>query len=139
MRRLPLLLGLSGLFMLTACSDLGDDPEDVGGPMVPLPETVSFADDIQPIFDVNCVFCHGDGGNAGLDLRSGSSHANLVGVTATESPLSRIEPGEPLNSWLYLKITGQQNVGTMMPPTGSLAADLMDLVRTWIEEGALDN
>ena len=138
MRRTRLFLVLVGLSVLIACSDLGDDPEDGGGPMNPPPEAVSFADDIQPIFDANCVVCHGDGGNAGLDLRSGQSYTNLVGIKATESDLSRIEPGEPMNSWLYLKLTGQQDVGTMMPPSGSLDADLTDLVRTWIEEGALD-
>jgi mono/diheme cytochrome c family protein len=138
MRRTRLFLVLLGLSVLVACSDLGDDPADGGGPMDPPSEAVSFTDDIQPIFDANCVVCHGDGGNAGLDLRSGQSYTNLVGIKATESDLSRIEPGEPMNSWLYLKLTGQQDVGTMMPPTGFLDADLTDLVRTWIEEGALD-
>jgi len=138
MHHTRLILAVLGLPVLVACSDLGDDPGDGGGPMNPPPETVNFVEDVQPIFDANCVGCHGDGGNAGLDLRSGLSYTNLVGITATESSLSRVEPGEPMNSWLYLKLTGQQDVGTVMPPSGSLDADLTDLVRTWIEEGALD-
>jgi mono/diheme cytochrome c family protein len=136
------LLVLIGLALIAGCADYGDDPADGGGPTDPpgAPETtVSFADDVQPIFDTNCVGCHGDGGNAGLDLRSGPSYTNLVQIPATESALNRVERDEPLQSWLYLKMTGQQNVGTEMPPGGPLDATVTDVVRTWIEEGAQDN
>ena len=136
--RLRLLLIVLPVGLLVGCSDYGDDPT-AGGPVAPPSETVSFASDVQPIFDASCVGCHGDGGNAGLDLRSGRSYANLVGNPATESGLARIEPGEPENSWLYLKITGQQTVGDQMPPGSPLNTDTTDRIRTWIEEGALDN
>ncbi len=136
MRRvLCLLVTVSAL---AGCSDYGDDPADTG-PVDPPSETVSFATDVQPIFDNNCVGCHGDGGNAGLDLRSGLSYTNLVQNPSTESALARVEPDLPMQSWLYLKLTGQQNFGTEMPPGSLLDADTTDLVRTWIEEGALDN
>ena len=140
--RMRKLLGIMALAVLAGCSDYGDDPMDGGGPTDPPdpPEpTVSYADDVQPIFDANCVGCHGDGGNAGLDLRPGLSYANLYEVQSTESALNRVEPEEPMLSWLYLKLTGQQNVGTEMPPGSLLDADTRELVRTWIEEGALDN
>jgi hypothetical protein len=127
-------------FVSGGCADLGDDPGSPAGPMEPPPgPTVSFATDIQPVFDASCVGCHGAGGNAGLDLRPGQSHGNLVGVAATESTLNRIEPGQPEQSWLYLKITAQQDVGDPMPPSGGLPQATSDLVRTWIEEGAEDN
>ncbi|HOX24385.1 MAG TPA: hypothetical protein PLL30_01350 [Candidatus Krumholzibacteria bacterium] len=135
------LAALFACLSLVGCGDFGDEPAAAHDrdPVGPPPETVSFAADVQPIFDGNCVGCHGEGGNAGLDLRAGSSLANLVGVIATESSLARIEPGDPSASWLYLKLTGQQNVGVSMPPGDPLSADLTELVRTWIEEGALDN
>ncbi|MEZ4388155.1 MAG: hypothetical protein R3D98_11365 [Candidatus Krumholzibacteriia bacterium] len=129
------------LVLFTACGDLGDDPvAPDDGPSQPPPATVSFATDIQPVFDARCVDCHGLGGFAGLDLRPGLSLPDLVGITATESALVRVAPGDPDNSWLYLKIAGQQNVGDRMPLGGDpLPADTIGLVRTWIAEGALDN
>ena len=132
------LLTVLPVALLAGCSDYGDDPT-TEGPMEPPAATVSYASDVQPIYDANCVGCHGDGGNAGLDLRPGLSFTNLVRIPSTESGLARIEPGEPENSWLYLKITGQQSFGDQMPPGSPLSADMTDLVRTWIEEGALDN
>jgi mono/diheme cytochrome c family protein len=125
---------------LVGCGDLGDEPDDrdPGGGLVDPPTTVSYIADIQPILDSTCVGCHGVGGNAGLDLRSGVSRGNLVNVPSTESDLDLVEPGSPEQSWLYLKLTGQQTVGTEMPPGGSIGAGV-DLVRTWIEEDAADN
>ena len=136
-RRLIRLLPL--LALVAGCSDFGDEPTDNGGPMEPPAPTVSFAADVQPIFDGQCVGCHGQDGFAGLDLRAAGSHANLVGVPASESSLLLVEPDAPAQSWLYLKLTGQQNVGDFMPPTGLLDATITEVVRTWIEEGALDN
>ncbi len=124
--------------VLAGCSDMGEKVDD--GPLAPPPDTVSFVTDIQPIFDLHCVGCHGLDGFAGLDLRSGFSHANLVGVTATEIDMPRVDPGEPQTSWLYLKLTGAQTVGDPMPAGGfPLPEATVDLVEQWITEGALDN
>jgi len=125
------------MLAMAGCSDFGDDSQATG-PTQP-PATTSLASDIQPIFDNNCIGCHGAGGQAGLDLRSGQSHGNLVGVTSTESALSLVEAGLPAQSWLFLKLTGQHDVGDAMPPGGSVGAANLDLVESWITEGALDN
>jgi mono/diheme cytochrome c family protein len=132
------LMFTAAVVMLAGCSDQGDDPVDEGGPLDP-PTAVSFADDIQPIFDASCAGCHGVGGAAGLNLTAGASYAQLVGVEAAESDLNRVEPGEPNQSWLYLKITGNQDVGDSMPPSGLLPSASRDLVRDWIADGAPDN
>jgi len=142
MRAARRLLAWFALPLCAACGDFGDGPATPRGtddPEDPPPATASFSVSIQPIFDAHCIGCHGAGGNAGLDLRAGASRAHLVGVTASESPLARVEPGEPDASWLYLKLTDQQNVGSAMPPGDPLSPDLTESVRTWIEEGALDN
>lgn len=130
-------LSFATTLILGGCSDLGDPVENV----VPAPPiTVSFASDIQPIFDANCTGCHGSGGFAGLDLRAGFSHASLVDVTATEIDLPRVDPGDPTNSWLYRKLTGTQTVGDPMPYGAfPLPAASVALVEQWILEGALDN
>ena len=84
-RKFGLVLAMLGLsaFLLTACSDQGTDPAspDPGGEITP----ASFALEIQPIFDQNCLDCHGAGGNAGLDLRPDFAYDNLVGVAAQAS------------------------------------------------------
>jgi hypothetical protein len=133
------LLPAAGVLLaLAGCADLGEKVDD--GPLQPPPDTVSFATDIQPIFDLNCIGCHGLGGNAGLDLRDGFSHASLVGVTATEINMPRVDPGQPQTSWLYLKLTGTQTSGDPMPAGGfPLPEATVALVEQWIVEGALDN
>jgi mono/diheme cytochrome c family protein len=139
-RPFPLLVILLGVLLAAGCSDQGSDPADEGGPTDPPDDGVSFASDVQPIFDASCVGCHGPGGNAGLDLSAGASWANLVDVPSAETQLLRVHPSEPDSSWLYLKMTGAHDgVGSVMPPSGPLPTATLDLVRTWIEEGALDN
>ena len=134
-----LLLLAVAVAMLAGCSDQGDDPADEGGPLDP-PAAVSYADDIQPIFNANCIGCHAAGSAAvGLELSAGGSYDQLVGVQAVESDLDRVEPGQPEQSWLYLKITGAHDVGDVMPPSGLLPSTSRDLVRDWIADGAPDN
>lgn len=128
--------------LLAGCGDYGAEPitpgdGNSGGD--PPAATVSFAAAIQPLFDAHCIGCHGEAGNAGLDLRAGASRGHLVGVTATESSLARIQPGDPAASWLYRKISAQQDVGSAMPPGDPLGGADVELVRVWIAEGALDN
>lgn len=125
---------LGFLVLLGGCSDEGEDPVNPGNGG---DDPVSFAAQIQPIFDANCVGCHGQGGNAGLDLRSGVSRANLVSVDAQASAGQRVVPGDARSSVLYLRLTGD-GLGTM-PPGGSLDATTLELVRRWIDEGAADN
>jgi hypothetical protein len=119
--------------MLNGCSDHGD-PVAAGGTSTD-PEPVSFATEVQPIFEAGCVGCHGAGGNAGLDLRAGFSHANLVSVAAMGGG-TLVEAGDSAASVLYQRLTG---VGGIMPPTGALPAAEVEIVATWIDEGALDN
>lgn len=103
--------------------------------------TVSFANDIQPIFDTNCTSCHvGTVGNGGLDLTPGSSYGHLVGVPSPgRGGLLLVKPRDPTNSVLYGKITGTR-FGTRMPFGGApLGLGDIDNIRTWILEGALNN
>jgi mono/diheme cytochrome c family protein len=120
----------------TGCSDQGRDPTgpaDGDGN-----ETlVSFAQQIQPVFDQNCVGCHGAGGNAGLDLRPDLSHGHLVGVAAQASAGTLVVAGDAAGSVLYQRLTGD-GLG-IMPPDGALNTTTLDLVRQWIDEGAADN
>jgi len=121
--------------LLAGCSDLGG-PVDGGPPSEP---TVSFAADLQPVFDAHCIGCHGASGLAGMDLRDGQSRANLVNVPSTSYDLPRVTPGDPERSILYLKLSGAPGVGDRMPQGGSLDAATIERFRIWIAEGARDN
>ena len=122
--------------VLAGCTDHGAAPEPAAPPG---PAPVSFAAEIQPIFDANCILCHGAGGNGGLDLRAPGSRGNLVGAASATYTGVRVQPGEPDDSILYLKLSGAAGVGDRMPPTGALPAPTLELVRRWIAEGATDN
>jgi Ca2+-binding RTX toxin-like protein len=101
--------------------------------------TVSFVDDIQPIFTNRCIQCHSGGGAPmGLRLDAANSYANLVNVPSTEVPaLMRVEPGDPDNSYLIQKLEGNAAVGAQMPFGGPyLTQRTIDDVRLWITEGA---
>ena len=117
------------------CSDHGD-PLGVENPP-PGNDPVSYATDIQPIFDANCIGCHGAGGNGGLDLRNGLSHANLVEVAANTSSGILVVAGDAASSVLRQRMGGTL-VG-VMPPGGSLQASVLELVTEWIDDGAMNN
>jgi hypothetical protein len=112
-------------------------------PPEPVPD-VSFAMDIQPIFNANCS-CHLFEASGGLSLAEGQSYANLVGVPSSQVPsLNRVQPGDPDNSYLFMKQIGAPSiVGDRMPldyPTFfDQNPDLLELERQWILGGALDN
>jgi len=104
------------------------------------PFTVSFAGQLQPIFNSRCTSCHSLNGDGGLDLRAGFSYANLVNVISVNYGVPRVIPGDPDGSVLYGKILGNPVFGARMPPTGAaLTALQRQFVRTWILEGANNN
>jgi hypothetical protein len=126
---------------------------EIRGQVVPAPvvvaatpqATVSFKRDIQEgIFDKRCS-CHiGGFPSEGQNLGAGQAIANIVNVKSRESPLDRIEPGDPEKSYLVHKLRGTQRSvggsGVRMPQGGPfLAAPQMQLIETWIKEGAQNN
>jgi len=107
-----------------------------------VPAPVSFAADVQPIFTTNCVTCHTTGfASAGLDLSVGNAYANTVNVTAGESALKRVLPGDPANSYLYRKITNAPGIIGQPMPFGAfpMPQAQIDTIGAWIREGALNN
>ncbi len=127
---IPVLLAF--FFLLQSCSkDVGPVEEN------PQTQNVSFANDIQPIFEQNCVSCHPSSGN--LDLTSGNSYANLVDVNASGYAGKLVIAGDSENSILYKKINGSGAYGSNMPLGGSLSATQITVIKQWIDEGAKDN
>jgi mono/diheme cytochrome c family protein len=105
-------------------------------------DEVSFTKDIVPLLKSRCVVCHMPGSaQAGLALHPKGVYANLVDVKSTQSPLSRVAPGKPDDSYLYRKLTGTQaqvgGSGERMPfGDATLSAEEIERVRRWIESGA---
>lgn len=136
-RHIRTVLLLAALLLAAAgCSDNGTDPMVGGGGGT----TVSFAADLQPIIGARCLNCHGAGGFGGLDLTTAVAWDNLVGIETTSyAPQQRVVSGNPEQSVLYLKLTGDASVGNRMPQGGTLNIDELELFRIWIAQGAQNN
>ena len=110
---LPLLLAA-----LAACEKVVFEPPEVT-------EEISYATDIQPIWDAKCVTCHPP--TKGLDLNAENSFNQLV-----PEYVAPADSTDPENSDLYRKLTGSSHVSR----TGDLEKAT---ILKWIKQGAPDN
>lgn len=103
----------------------------------------SFTTDVQPIFNRECTKCHGTKEKKSkLDLSASESYKALVGVPSREVPaMSRVKPGDPEQSYLWLKLDHRAAEGSGMPKgfffAKSLSQKDLETIRTWIAAGAL--
>ncbi len=74
---------------------------------------ISFTADVKPVIDTNCIRCHG--GNQAPDLRT------FEGINANAARVRT------------------QVVSRRMPLGGSLTNEEIELIRCWIDNGALNN
>lgn len=103
-------------------------PEDTGTTDT---AEISFANDVAPILASECAICHGSLG--GWD----SSTYDSVINSGDNGPA--VIPGDVENSLLAQKIQGTQTIGVMMPTSGLMDQDLIQIILDWIEAGAPDN
>ena len=90
------------------------------------PARPDFARDVLPVLRQNCIGCHGPTQqSSGLRLDRKSVVLGRRGVV----------PGSSANSFLFHRISGNA-YGMQMPPTGPLRPEQIDLIRTWIDQGA---
>lgn len=134
MARNPTLLKRFGCAFLVAigipASLLGSARDD--DPVLPPPadRAIDFEADIRPIFEAQCLDCHGAERRKG-GLRLDNRADALAGGDSGPS----FEPGESEFSILIEKVAGLDPVSTM-PPTGDpLSADEIGLLRAWIDQG----
>ena len=116
------------LIVLLSCDDSITNA-DVDNMKIPS-SNVSFSEHIYPIFQVKCIRCHNaTDPDGGLDLTS---------YGAATSDLTIIFPGDSANSTLVWSIEGRINP---MPPIGYpvLKPHHITGIKTWIQEGALNN
>jgi ankyrin repeat protein len=93
---------------------------------------IDFGQNVQPLFKQHCTGCHGPSQQMGgfrLDQRR-YALPNRVGANG-----ARIVPGKSEASRLYQKLAGTAP-GARMPPTGPLTSDEIQIIKTWIDEGA---
>ncbi|OQX78890.1 MAG: hypothetical protein B6D61_04540 [Bacteroidetes bacterium 4484_249] len=111
-----LILGIS------SCEYSYIEPEISDSPPVII---VSYANDIQPIFDEDCINCHSSGGDF-PDLTSANAYTQiinngLVNLTNAEESIIYYYPGSEDHDW-----------------TGYSTED-GNLILNWIKEGAQNN
>lgn len=108
-------------------------------------QLMSFAANVQPIFDAQCVSCHDPGKQAQftyLFLAAPYSFYSLVNQPATQSSGIRVIPYDAAGSFLLSKTTGDGLPAgvSRMPPGGPFLSDAEEnLIRTWINMGALND
>ena len=118
-----------------------------GDRTVPVHETPIFnpthSEHIQPIWDANCTFsgCHTDSREAGeLSLEGNALNALLI--TSDDKAMARIEPGEPMLSYVWLKLNDlhrdfADGRGAAMPLHASPLFDPdLATIENWIILGA---
>ena len=137
MRKSAFLLMLFWIALfINSCADgiISECPDDT-----PPTVTANFSSIQTEVFDKNCATsgCHtGNTPQSGLDLSRGKSYANIVNKEVFG--LTYVKPGSPDDSYLFNKISST-NASVVMPPTGRLSQAVIDSIRVWIENGALNN
>ncbi len=91
--------------------------------------TAFYARDVQPILDAKCVICHGSLG--GLALTS------YDGLIAGGDSGPGVTSGDVAGSLLVKRIDG--TIPPLMPVGVPLSDQEIELIKTWIGEGALNN
>jgi hypothetical protein len=127
-----------------AASETGPIP---GSFLLPAETKATLAGNVQPIYNQSCAtsaICHANGANY-VVLANGVSWANtfLVEADGPNGPQGFfVDPFLPESSFLFRKVNGTQGPGggQRMPYNGDpLPADEIELIRSWIAEGAANN
>lgn len=95
----------------------------------PVSGKVDFRSDVQPLLRQYCIECHGPSKQMHgfrLDRRRDAMRGGTVVM---------INRGNSAGSRLYQKLIGNQ-YGPQMPLTGPLTPQQIDVIKTWIDEGA---
>lgn len=99
-----------------------------GGVPLATPGVPTFSVDILPIFEKECVSCHGSLG--GWD----ASSYEAVMTTGDHAPV--VIPGDVEGSLLAQKLLGTHTEGAIMPPSGKLPDAIIQVILDWIAAGA---
>jgi hypothetical protein len=129
--------------LLTACAITLGVGCGTPVPEVPESEVVSYSAHLEPLVVAHCLGCHeSEDPKAKLVLEEGAGFEQLVGRSSVQQPeMALVEPGDPENSYLWLKLQHTAAEGKGMPRTltgvKKLRAEELELYRRWIVDGAL--
>lgn len=91
---------------------------------------VDFVRDVQPLFKAHCTGCHGSKQQKNgfrLDRRRDAFRGGIA---------NQIAPGNSAASHLYFRLVGSHG-HLQMPPEGPLTAEQIQVIKTWIDQGAM--
>lgn len=138
-RKLIVLLAglLSGSF---SCADqIVESTPLVSAPAGSLVIRARFSSIQDSLFTISCALSGCHSGSVSPNLSAGSAYDEIVNVPNTQIPgLNRITPGEPQNSYLYLKLIGSSEIVGERMPTRALPLPpvVSDSLKAWIARGA---
>jgi hypothetical protein len=118
------IVAVALMTLLSGCEYEYVEPEII----IP-PDTVSFANDIIPIFNAGTPACNASGCHATGDWAPDLTPANAYNNLMSED---RIDTANPAQSKFYIKIT----TGSMK---SYVTAGQASVILAWIEKGALNN
>ncbi|MBO6524316.1 MAG: hypothetical protein JJ971_10855 [Balneolaceae bacterium] len=124
---LPALIVFS-LFSANCLTNVEDNTGEIPS------EPISYASDIQPIFNARCTVCHGN--NGGVNL---SSYQALMNSTGNFYGTNLVVPGDAAASGLVDVLEPNPQNNNPMPQGSSLSGNDIEKIRAWINEGALNN
>jgi hypothetical protein len=97
------------------------------------------------VFATSCIDgCHSATVGAGnLFLEGDRTYDSIVNGScddedAQAAGMVRITPGQPIESFFYLKMVNPDGMGDIMPPSGMLDDEMLDNLEEWILRGALE-
>ncbi len=100
-------------------------------------QKISFKDDVMPIFQKKCLNCHNteDESPSGLYL---DNYVELMKGDSKHGPVVTAKKGE--ESVIITKLRGTASFGKQMPRGKKpLDDEMIELISTWIDQGAKNN
>jgi mono/diheme cytochrome c family protein len=101
-------------------------------PAVPATPSVSFSEQVVPLFQAKCQVCHNQGTALG-----GWDSTSFEAATTTGNSGSVVISGDITKSVLAQRVAGTQ--GAVMPPAGKMSDSEIQIILDWITIGAPEN
>lgn len=133
------ILIFAGISLNTGCPTTMPLPDNGG--------TVLFSTQIQPLLTIKCSGCHSENGQADLAeivlrLTADVAYDLMVNQPSVQNPsLTLVIPGNSADSLVYQKVVSDTPpVGERMPLfEPNLTQAQTDLIKNWIDQGAMNN